>query len=200
MQGMRKIRCPHCNALLFKAHRRAVSAGVEIKCRRCGLICPSAPSALTMKRRAPPERLFRGAQKMGREWIYECDKKGEKQLVGYVESAFYVRKIPRAKAALAALHPASTVLRVFTPTLLPVAVRATITPFTQATQNAVRTELTTAFHSAPSPGKALPLSVISTAFARVEGLGPLLSTAQPRNPPQGCCPCWANSPWGAANG
>ena len=36
---------------------------------------------------------------MGREWIYECDKKGEKQLVGYVESAFYVRKIPRAKAA-----------------------------------------------------------------------------------------------------
>ena len=36
---------------------------------------------------------------MGREWIYECDKKGEKQLVGYGENAFYVRKIPRAKAA-----------------------------------------------------------------------------------------------------
>ena len=36
---------------------------------------------------------------MGREWIYECDKKGEKQLVGYGESAFYVRKIPRLQAA-----------------------------------------------------------------------------------------------------
>ena len=36
---------------------------------------------------------------MGREWIYECDKKGEKQLAGYGESTFYVRKIPRAKAA-----------------------------------------------------------------------------------------------------
>ena len=81
MQGMRKIRCPHCNALLFKAHRRAVSAGVEIKCRRCGLICPSAPSALTMKRRAPhnvaPHNVARkgGARKGGAEdelffWLF----------------------------------------------------------------------------------------------------------------------------------
>ena len=58
-------------------------------------------------------------------------------------------KITQVKAALAALHPASAVLRVFTPTLLPVAVRATITPFTQALQDAVRTELTKAFRTHP---------------------------------------------------
>ena len=111
-------------------------------------------------------------------------------------------KITQVKAALAALHPASTVLRVFTPTLLPVAVRATITPFTQATQNAVRTELTTAFHSAPSPGKALPLSTISTAFSRVGGLVSWTLT-QPRaatQPAAGVLPVLGELTLGAANG
>ena len=105
-------------------------------------------------------------------------------------------------AALAALHPASAVLRVFTPTLLPVAVRATITPFTQATQNAVRAELTTAFHSAPTPGKALPLSVISTAFSRVGGLVSWTLT-QPRaatQPAAGVLPVLGELTLGAANG
>ena len=112
------------------------------------------------------------------------------------------KTVTQVKAALAALHPASAVLRVFTPTLLPVAVRATITPFTQATQNAVRTELTTAFHSAPSPGKALPLSVISTAFARVEGLASWNLTPAPRSHATraGTLPVLGTLTLGAANG
>ena len=45
-------------------------------------------------------------------------------------------------------------LRVLSPTLLPVAVRATTTPFTQALQDAVRTELTKAFRTQPRQGPA----------------------------------------------
>ena len=41
----------------------AESVWFEIKCRRCGLICPSAPSALTMKRRAPPSASLEGRRK-----------------------------------------------------------------------------------------------------------------------------------------
>ena len=108
----------------------------------------------------------------------------------------------QVKAALAALHPASAVLRVFTPTLLPVAMRATITPFTQALQNAVRAELTKAFYATPTPGKALPLSVISSAFARVEGLASWNLT-QPREstqPAAGTLPVLGELTLGAANG
>ena len=65
-KGMREVRCPRCNALLMMAQPIAESAWFEIKCRRCGLIYPSATECPNHETPSTPERLLKKEVHSGR--------------------------------------------------------------------------------------------------------------------------------------